>query len=142
MVTALLQLYYGLAAVAPLPALLLRHLHDSVGLFVLWTFSLGVEFTVAKYTDFCLAMATSCILPPVCGVHLYPRWLDPLATSFGGTIQSIGSRILLVLPVPKDFKFVVEKSVGVLQRNVLRRAAPRRHVLRILNREGELTLQT
>jgi hypothetical protein len=86
MVTALLQLYHGLAAVAPLPALLLRHLHDSVGLFILWTFPFGVEFTVAKYTDFCLAMAASCILSSVCRVHLYPRWLNPLATSFGGAI--------------------------------------------------------
>jgi hypothetical protein len=133
MIAALLQLNHGLAAVAPLPPLLLRHLHESVRLLILWTFPLGVELTIAKHTYFRLAMATSCVLSTVSRVHLYPRWLDPLATSFGGTIQPVGSRILLVLSVPKDLEFVVEKSIGVLQRNVLRGATPRRHVLRILN---------
>jgi len=46
-IAALLQLDHSLAAVASLPTLFLGHFDDAVGLLILWTFPLRVEFTVA-----------------------------------------------------------------------------------------------
>jgi hypothetical protein len=142
MIATLFQLDHSLAAVAPLPSLLLRHLHQAVRLLIFRTFPLRVEFTVAKYTDLCLAVATSCVFSAGSRIHLYPRRFDPLATCSGGTVQAVGSRVLLVFPIPQDFEFVVEKSIGVLQRDVLRGATSGRHMLWVLYRQGELTLQT
>lgn len=46
-IATFLELYYSLAAVASLPALLLGHLNQTISLFVLGAFALGVEFAVA-----------------------------------------------------------------------------------------------
>jgi hypothetical protein len=48
----------------------------------------------------------------------------------------------LVLLVPQDLELVVEQAVGVFERDVFGCAASRRHVLRVLHREGELSLET
>jgi hypothetical protein len=48
----------------------------------------------------------------------------------------------LILLVPQDFKLIVKQALGVLERDVFCCAASWGHVLRVLHREGELTLET
>lgn len=51
-VAALLQFHHSLAAVASLPALLLRHRYQTIGLLILWTLSSCMKLAVAKHTYF------------------------------------------------------------------------------------------
>jgi hypothetical protein len=85
-IATFLQLDYSLAAVASLPALLLGHLYQAVGLLVLGAFALRVELAVAEYADLGVARAAACVLASVCRVHLDLGRFDPLATPFRGAV--------------------------------------------------------
>jgi hypothetical protein len=108
MIAALFQLNNSLAAVATLPALCLRHLFKTVRLIVLWAFPLRVKFVITKYAYFSRARCTPCVLPVGDRVHADLRGLDPLATSFGRAVQTVGSGVLLIFPIPEVLEFVVE----------------------------------
>jgi hypothetical protein len=108
MITTLFQLYNGLAAVASLPALLLCHLYKSIRLFVLWTFPLRMEFTVAKHAYLGSACSAAGVLSASHRVNANLRGLDPLAASFAGTVQAVGGGVLLIFPVPEVLEFVVK----------------------------------
>lgn len=54
--------------------------------------------------------------------------LDPFATAFRRTVDSIAGCVFLKLPVPGHFELLVEQFVDMLQRYVIRRATFRRHV--------------
>lgn len=86
MVTALLQLYYSLATVTPLPALLFCHLHQAIGLFVFWAFPSCVEFAAAEDAYFRLTGAASCILTAIRKVCANPGRLDPLPAALGRAV--------------------------------------------------------
>jgi hypothetical protein len=141
-VAAFLQLNYSLAVVALLPAFFLGHRLHAVRLLVLWTLALGMELFVAQYTHLRRACSAAGIFPSVRHVHANPRRLDPLTTSSCRTVQPVCRGVFLVFLVPQDLELVVEQAVGVFERDVFGCAASRRHVLRILYREGELALET
>ena len=65
---------------------------------------------------------------------------DPFTTAFGRTVKILGSCVLLKLLVPESLELVVEQAVNMLQWDVLFGAAAWRHVLRIFNRQCELSL--
>lgn len=138
-VTALLELDHSLAAIAALPAFLLCRLNKLVHLLVLGAFALRVESAITKRANFRLASRAPAIFPPLISLHI--AGLDPLPTPLGRTVQPVFSRIFLVLLVPPHLEFQIEKIVDMLEWNMFRGAAFRRHVCRIGNGHGEDTLQ-
>jgi hypothetical protein len=101
-----------------------------------------VKSAITYSTNFGVTATTSCILSSSCEIDPELRGLDPLAAALLGTIQSICRGILLIFPVPSSLEFVVEKTLDDAQGYVVRSAALGRHMLRVIDREHELTLET
>jgi hypothetical protein len=133
-ITPFLELHYGSAIVASLPALVFCHLHKTVCLLVPWTLSSCVEFAVAQNANLGITPTATSVLSPVGQVHAYLRWLDPVPASFGRAIKSIIRRVFLVLLVPKPLEFVVEQTVDIFQGYVFGSATSWGHVLGIAYR--------
>lgn len=113
MVTPFLQFNDGFAVVTLLPALLLGHLHYAFGLFVLWTISPGVILAVAQDAYFSAASATTSILSSCGQVDANLGRLDPFTAAFRGAVQSVSSRVLFILLVPKSLELIVEQAISV-----------------------------
>jgi len=96
-----------------------------------------VEFAVAEGADLRLTFCAFAVLSALIGAHV--ARLNPLSTSFGGTVQSVLGRVFLVLFVPLHFELQVEKMFNMLERNMLRGAAFGRHMRRIGDGHGEDT---
>lgn len=67
-----------------------------------------MELAVTQHAYFGPTMAALGVLLAVCRIYTYPRWFDPLAAASSRTIESIFSRVFLVLLVPQNFELVVE----------------------------------
>ena len=142
MIATLLQLYHRFAIITALPAGLFGNLDKLLRLLVLGTFPARMPLTVAKTTHLQLAARAPAILASDRAIHVYVRRLDPLATASGRTVYAILCRILLVFPVPENLEFVVEEAIDVLEGDVVLRAAPGWHVLRIRYGHGENAAET
>ena len=79
---------------------------------------------------------------PICVVHLYLRWLDPLPASLIGTVEPVCCSVFLVFPVPSPLELVIEKTLYVSQGNVVSGAAFGRHMRCILHREDKQPFDT
>ena len=141
MVASFSEFNHSLAIVAPLPALLFRHLHQALSLVVLWAFPSCVVLAIAQDTYFSAASTTTSVFPSGGQVNTKLAWLDPFTAAFCRAVEILGSRILFKLLVPKSLELIVEQAINVLQWNILFCAACWRHVLRIFNRESEQTFQ-
>jgi hypothetical protein len=141
MVAAFLKLYQGLAAITPLPSFVLGHLHQPIRFFVPGALSPGMEFAIAQHTHFSVTPSATSILPAICHIHAYLGRFDPFPAAFIRTVESIASGVFLIFLVPQSLELVIKKSLHVLERDVFRGAASRRHMLRVVRGEYELTLE-
>lgn len=69
-------------------------------------------------------------------------WLDPFAAAFDRTVNLVLCREFLVLSVPFDFEFRVEKPFDVFQGDMIRCTASGGHMLRIFDGKSKDALQT
>lgn len=133
-VAPFLELNHSLAIIASLPTLLLRHLYQTLGPFVLWTFSSCVKLTVAQNTDLGTALATTGIFSPSSQIDADLTGFDPLTAALCRTVEVLGSGVLFKLLVPKSLESVIEQAINVFQRDAFFSAAARWHVCRVLDR--------
>lgn len=141
MVAAFLKLNHSLAAVASLPTLVFCHLDETICLLILGTLLPSVELAVAQDAYLGLATTATRIFHAVRQVHPYLPRLDPLSTSLSRTVESISGRVLLIFLVPQLLELVVEEAFDVPERDVFCRTASRRHMLRVVDGEGELAFE-
>lgn len=142
MVAALFELDDSLAVVAPLPALFLGHLHQTICLFILGTLSSGVEPVVAQDAYLCVTSSAAGILHTVGQVHTDLGGFDPFSTILGWAVQSVGRGVFLILFVPQLLELVVEKTLYISQGYMIRSAAGRGHVLGITDGKCKLAFET
>lgn len=105
-VAALLQLDHCSAVITPLPACLLCHFEELIGLLILGTIFTSVPLAIAKTTDLCLATAALPILLPIFLVNI--GGLDPFTAASSGAIDSILCRILLKFSIPRLLKLDIK----------------------------------
>jgi hypothetical protein len=134
-VAALLELDHRAAAVAALPARLLRRLKQAIRLFGARTLLIAVPLPAAERTHLRLAAAALAVLDAVLGVVV--GRLDPLAAAARRAVDAVLGRVLLELAVPLLLEGDVAQLVHVLQGDAVRRAAFGRHVLWIGDGEPE-----
>lgn len=103
MIAALLQLNQSPTTVAPLPACLLCSFKETVHRFVFGAIFVSMPFTVAQSTNFHLATAAL----PIAILFLNVARLDPFATFFPRTIDSVPGREFLEFAIPR----LLERSV-------------------------------
>lgn len=137
-VAAFLKLNHSLAAVASLPALVFCHLDQTIRLLILGALLPSVELAVAQDAYLGLATTATRILHAVCQVHPNLARLDPFSTSLSRTVESVSGRVLLIFLVPQLLELVVEEALDVSERDVFGRTASRRHMLGVIDGEGEL----
>ena len=135
MIAAFLELDRGLAVVALLPSFFSGELDEFFCGLVLGTLARPVPFVIAETADLCLAPFTNTVFAPVSGsmacIDAYVGRFDPLATTFGRTVNPVLGCEFLELSIPFDFELHVKKSVDIVQGNAFSLAAFRRHMLRI-----------
>lgn len=104
-----------------------------------------MPLTIAPATYLCLASGTFPVVAPISasrnGINEDPTWFDPHPATFGRTVDSILRLIFLVLPVPFDLELRIKQLLNMLERDVIRRTALRRHVLWISQGHGEYSFQ-
>lgn len=135
MVATLFQFDSGTAVVASLPSFLLGDFNELLGGIVFRTCTASMPAAVAGYahsgpTSPALTVFSSRIRSASC-VNMNVCGLDPFAAAAGGTIQAVLGRVFLVLLVPLHFELEVEKSVYMLERNMVGGAAFGGHMLRV-----------
>jgi hypothetical protein len=141
MVTALLELYHGLAPVATLPALSLGLLQDLVCILIARALQGAVPLAIACAAHFGLAPAALRRLAPILAVPIDLLGLDPLATALHRAVDAVARRVLGKLTVPRLLEGRVEKAVHVLEWDVVRGTAPRRHLLGVGKGELKVAFQ-
>ncbi|KAG4217696.1 hypothetical protein PC116_g33824 [Phytophthora cactorum] len=62
---------------------------------------------------------------------------DPSSASLTRAVNTVSSGELVELPVPCPLEIDIEQVLDVLKRDAIRRAASRRHLRRVLDRELE-----
>lgn len=115
MIAAFFELNDSFAAVTSLPALVLCHLNETIGLFVIGTLSPSMEFAIAQNTNLRLALTTARIFHARRQVHPYLSWFNPLPTSFPGAVCSISCSVFLVFLVPQLLELVVEETLHIFE---------------------------
>lgn len=145
MVAAFLELDHGGAVVAALPAFAPCHLDEPICLLVPRAVSTAVPFPVAHDADPSLTSTAPAKLPSAAGasgaIDVDVRRFDPLATAPGRTIDTILRRVLLILTIPLHLELDAEQSIDVFERDMIRRTAPRWHVLGVGDRQQEYAPQ-
>lgn len=141
MIAAFFELNHSLTSMAALPPFLLRLLEELVRLFVSGTLPRIVHLPITPTADLRPATTTLTVLPAVL-VAADVLGLDPVAAPSRWAVNSVSRRELGVFPVPSLLKVGVEELLDVLERDVVGRAALRRHVLGVVNGELEASLQT
>jgi hypothetical protein len=114
MITPFFELHHSPAVVAPLPALILGQLDETVRLLISRALSTSVESATAHNTYLGAASSATSILATGDAIHAYLGRFDPFPTPFVWTIHSIGGSIFLVFLIPQSLELVIEKAVGVL----------------------------
>lgn len=132
MVAAFLPLDHGVATVAALPTFFLRLFQDACDFGVFGTFGGFVHPVPAQAADFGFASVTCGEFPAALAVDVHG--FDPVSASWGGAVQPVPGVVLLILPGPFGFEFVVEENVDVFFWYGIFSAAPRWHVLRVFER--------
>jgi hypothetical protein len=95
-----------------------------------------MPFPIASHTNFHPTLLTPPHLPsPAHILNLF--WFNPVSTPLCGTVDSIVRSVFLVLLIPLSFELYIEELLNMLEGDMIGRAAPGRHVLRVSNREGE-----
>lgn len=141
MVAAFFEFNHGGAVVAATPARVFGQLGKLAGVIVAGAFCLGVPFPVAGAADFGFASTAFAILATTigaaAGVDENVLRLDPFSTAFDRTVDPVLCSVLSILLVPLGFELVVEELIDMLERNLLRCATSRRHMLGISQGERE-----
>lgn len=100
MVASFFQLNYSPAVVAPLPALFLSHLHQTIDIVVLRAFSSGVILAVAQDTYLGAASTTASILSPSGQIDTYLVGFNPFTAAFRRAVHVLCGCVFFKLLVP------------------------------------------
>jgi hypothetical protein len=140
MVAAFGELYQGLAAVAPLPAVVIGLLQNFPRRLVLRTVPRLMPLPVTNTAYFRFAVAALGVLAAILEL-LDPVRLDPLSTSSSRAVDPVAGRELGKLVIPCLLERDIEQPIHVLDRDGIL-AALGRHVLRVFDGNLEETLHT
>ena len=88
-----------------------------------------MHFVITDTTDSRTAALAFSNLAPI--FNGYVIRLDPFSTTPGRTVHPISCCVFLELAIPCLFEILIEEPINVPERNVIRGAAPRRHVCRV-----------
>lgn len=134
-------LHRRFAVVAALPAFFFGDLDEFLGCGVFGTLARGVPFVVAEAADLCLAALAFAVFAAVIGsaicVGVDVGGFDPLAASFGGTVDSVLGGVFLVLPIPLYLEIVIKKLYDMFQWDAILGATFRWHMLWVRDRKVE-----
>ena len=141
MITAFFQFNGGFAVVTALPAFLFSDPDEFLGCCVFGTFARGVPSIIAEAADFGPTSLAFAVLPAMVRTTTSIRTnicrLDPLAALSSWAVNAILSCIFLKFLVPEILEFIVKQPIYVFERNHVRCAARRRHMLGIGDRQIE-----
>lgn len=135
-----LELYHGIASIAPLPPLLLSLLNQSCNLWVFRTLDTLVQLATTHGTCLGLALWTDSIFPPLAAMEVLRP--DPGPAPGIRTVDPVLRMILVVLLVELHFELVVEQLLHFLQRDRLAGAAAWRHVCGIVDGHSKDAAET
>ena len=141
-IAAFLQLDHGLALEAPLPAPVFSDVEEFCRLWVVWTRSCSVPLEPAGCTHFGFAFAAHSNLAPFDARRRDMRWFYPFAATLRWAIQPIRGCEFCISLVPQRFELYVKQLIHMLQRYVVCGTAPRGHMGRVGDRQGEDASET
>lgn len=127
MIVPFLQLDYNFAVIALLPPQLFRCFKKQFHTLVLRAICFPMPLRFTQNARFRLTPTTLAI--PQAAFHMYIFRLDPFATSASWTIHTVFSRKLSEFPIPQLLERNIKKFFGMLERNMVARAAFGRHKL-------------
>jgi len=91
-----------------------------------------VHLVVAENADLRLAPRAVSIFSAM-RIPVEIRWLDPLATFRGTTVDSVFGVVFVILPIPQNLEFLVEQLFNMLQGNMIVGTTARWHVCRVFD---------
>lgn len=100
-----------------------------------------MPFSITQTTNLRLTAGTNSIFLSIL-ISVYICGLYPLTTSSSRTVDPVFGSVFLKFPVPGFLERDIKEAVHMMERNMISRAAFRRHMLRVCNREFEIPFQT